>query len=38
VTADTGLDALSHAIEAYTSANANIFSDMMAATSNQTNI
>lgn len=32
VTADTGLDALSHAIEGYTSANANIFSDMITGT------
>jgi alcohol dehydrogenase class IV len=31
-TADTGFDALCHAIEAYTSANANVYSDMMAAT------
>ena len=32
VTAATGFDALSHAIEGYTSANANVLSDMMAAT------
>ncbi len=32
VTADTGMDALVHAIEAYTSSNANIFSDMFALT------
>jgi alcohol dehydrogenase len=33
VTADTGIDALSHAIEAYTSGLANIYSDMLAETS-----
>lgn len=32
VTADTGIDALAHAIEAYTSATANVFSDMLATT------
>jgi len=32
ITADTGFDALSHAIEAYSSINANVFSDMMAGT------
>lgn len=32
VTADSGMDALSHAIEAYTNANANIFSEMFAGT------
>jgi alcohol dehydrogenase class IV len=33
VTADTGIDALSHAIEAYTSGFANVYSDMLAGTS-----
>ena len=32
ITADTGFDALCHAIEGYTSANANVFSDMMTGT------
>jgi alcohol dehydrogenase class IV len=32
ITADTGLDALSHAIEGYTSANANVYSDMVTGT------
>ena len=32
LTADTGMDALVHAIEAYTSSNANVFSDMFALT------
>ena len=32
LTADTGIDALAHSIEAYTSAAANFFSDMLAST------
>lgn len=32
ITADTGFDALTHAIEGYTSRDANVFSDMMAET------
>lgn len=32
VTADTGIDALSHAIEAYTSGTANLYSDMFTST------
>ena len=32
LTANTGMDALAHAIEAYTSATANVFSDMLAGT------
>jgi alcohol dehydrogenase class IV len=32
ITADTGFDALTHAIEGYTSRGANVFSDMMAET------
>jgi alcohol dehydrogenase class IV len=32
VTADTGIDALTHAIEAYTSPTANVYSDMLAGT------
>lgn len=32
ITADSGFDALTHAIEAYTSRGANVFSDMMAST------
>jgi alcohol dehydrogenase len=32
VTADTGIDALSHAIEAYTSGISNVYSDMLAGT------
>jgi alcohol dehydrogenase class IV len=36
ITADTGFDALTHAIEAYTCANANAFSDMFATTAIKT--
>ncbi len=36
ITADTGIDALAHAVEAYTSPNASLFTDMLAAFAIQT--